>query len=190
MSEVLELIRDGEGDDLRLLSPEAGVFTCALPPGCALAPGQVAGSLLSLGRPRDLVVPAGVHGIISSPLPDRVHEPVGFHEQLYALRSLEAGVETTDPESLEAQAGGPVLRAHQGGRFYHRPNPDAEAFVEVGALLEDGTAIGLIEIMKTFSHVPYRPSGGLPARARVVRFLAGDGEDVTEGTPLLEVEPA
>ena len=92
MSEVLELIRDGEGDDLRLLSPEAGVFTCALPPGCALAPGQVAGSLLSLGRPRDLVVPAGVHGIISSPLPDRVHEPVGFREQLYALRSLEAGV--------------------------------------------------------------------------------------------------
>ena len=50
-------------------------------------------ALISLGRARDLVVPAGVHGIVASPLPDRVHEPVGFRDELYELRTLEAGAE-------------------------------------------------------------------------------------------------
>jgi hypothetical protein len=45
-------------------------------------------------------------------------------------------------------------------------------------------------VMKTFTGVPYRPGGSLPARARVVSVLAGDGEDVVEGAQLLEVEPA
>jgi hypothetical protein len=59
--------------------------------------------------------------------------------------------------------------------------------------------------MKTFSHVPYLSSGGLssgglsstglasgglPKRARIVRMIAGDGEDVKQGAPLCEVEPA
>jgi biotin carboxyl carrier protein len=61
---------------------------------------------------------------------------------------------------------------------------------DVGALVEVGTPLGLIEVMKTFSHVVYRPTGGLPARARITRVLAEDGADLEVGTPLLEVEPA
>jgi hypothetical protein len=44
--------------------------------------------------------------------------------------------------------------------------------------------------MKTFSTVPYRASKGLPARARVVRWLAADGGDVQKGDPILGLEPA
>ena len=44
--------------------------------------------------------------------------------------------------------------------------------------------------MKTFSTVPYRAEGGLPARAKVVRWLANDGDDVEPGGGILVVEPA
>ncbi|MEZ5974739.1 MAG: biotin/lipoyl-containing protein [Planctomycetota bacterium] len=83
-----------------------------------------------------------------------------------------------------------ILRSPQSGRFYHRPSPGEAAFAEVGTVLEAGQPVGLIEVMKTFAHVPYASKGGLPARARVVRVLAGDGADVDSGTPLFEVEPA
>jgi hypothetical protein len=78
------------------------------------------------------------------------------------------------------------VRATQSGRFYRRAAPRQPPIVDVGALVEAGTPLGLIEVMDSFSHVVYRPTGGLPARARVTRVLA----DLEVGTALLEVEPA
>jgi len=89
-----------------------------------------------------------------------------------------------------ARSGALVLRSPQTGRFYHRPSPCDPAFVDAGAIVEDGRPVGLIEVMKTFSHVSYVASGGLPKRAKIVRMLAADGEDVKQGAPLCEIEPA
>src|SRR5688572_19734661 len=121
MRETLELHVRREGQRVRLLAPEVGLFTCAL----------AEGTLLSAG-----------------------------------------------------------LRAPQSGRFYHRPAPGEPAFADAGAPLADGQPIGLIEVMKTFTHVPYSAGAGLPARARLVRFVASDGGDVRQGDPLIEVGPA
>ena len=41
----LELRVERDGELVRLLSPEVGLFTCALARGAALAPGQRAGVL-------------------------------------------------------------------------------------------------------------------------------------------------
>jgi len=60
--------------------------------------------------------------------------------------------------------------------------------VREGDEVEIGRAIGLIEVMKTFTLVHYQTRGGLPARARVVRVLAADGAEVAEKTALLELE--
>jgi biotin carboxyl carrier protein len=71
----------------------------------------------------------------------------------------------------------------------------------VGLLLAPGQAVGLIEVMKTFAQVQYRPdvtgvAGAtgkgrpLPERARIVRLIAADGAEVARGAPLFEVEPA
>ena len=46
--------------------------------------------------------------------------------------------------------------------------------------------------MKTFTHVTYDPEAGkgdLPERARLLRFLADDGQEVADGDGLAEVEP-
>ena len=41
--------------------------------------------------------------------------------------------------------------------------------------------------MKTFNRITYG-GDGLPARARVVRILPADGDDLDGGQPLLEIE--
>ena len=48
-----------------------------------------------------------------------------------------------------------------------------KVLVKAGDEVESGTAIGLVEIMKTFTQVAYAPTAGLPARAKVLEVLHG-----------------
>lgn len=191
MAEELELEVEREEGETRLLSPAVGEWTCAVPRGHVLVPGQEAGRLLVLGRAHVLRVPAGVRGVVRSERPELVKRPVGFREPLYVLGSLAGEVEEArDAEAETERAEGLVVRATQSGRFYRRPAPDAEPFVEVGSVVTDGDPLGLIEVMKTFTTLPYRPQGDLPPRARVVRILVEDRAEIGEGDPLVAVEPA
>ena len=72
----------------------------------------------------------------------------------------------------------------------HRPAPAEPPFVTLGGAVADGQPIGMIEVMKTFSHVLYRASGTLPKRARLTRWIAADGADVKSGDALFELERA
>jgi acetyl-CoA carboxylase biotin carboxyl carrier protein len=189
--ELLPLVSEPGADGrVRLVAPAVGYLTCALERGAALAPGQPAGVLLRLGREVTLVVPDGAHGIVVSARPERVHAPVGYGDVVLELDPSGVSGASAPPDAAHVAGAGPVVRAMQGGRFYRRAAPSQPPFVEVGAVVEAGTPLGLIEVMKTFSHVVYRPTGGLPARARVTRVLAEDGADLEVGTALLEVEPA
>lgn len=192
MTVHLEMIASRDGGKLRLLSPGVGWFAGAIPTGGVLVEGQAAGSLLTLGHASTLVVPAGAHGVVVSAPPSSSKAPVGFGDALYELGAVSGPTTATatGTPTEAARSGALVLRSPQTGRFYHRPSPGDPAFVSAGSIVEDGRPVGLIEVMKTFSHVPYLASGGLPKRARIVRMLAADGEDVKQGAPLLEVEPA
>jgi len=193
--DTLELLVERGGDRVRLRSPEVGLFAGALPEGSVLAPGQSAGTVETLGRARHLVVPDDVGGRIVSEPPALTRAPVGYGDVLYELEPIAAG-SAAAARSPAAAARAPsgssalVLPSPQAGRFYHRPAPGDAPFVSVGAIVEDGETIGMIEVMKTFSHVPYRAGGSLPPRAKVLRAIAADGADVKRGDPLLEVEPA
>ena len=50
------------------------------------------------------------------------------------------------------------------GMFYRRPRPDEPAYVEAGQIVENGSTLGLVEVMKCFAAITY---GGdqLPSRA-------------------------
>lgn len=196
MRTTLELLLERDGERVLLSAPDAGVFTDALPRGAALAPGQAAGTLLRLGRPMTLVAPAGARGTLVSQRPERVHEPVGYRTALYELIPFAPSEDHADADAHEPDPGpapgatGLVLRSPQSGRFYHRPALDEPPFASPGDVLTEGAPVGLIEVMKTFTHVPYRARDGLPERARVLRVVAGDGADVVSGDALVEVEPA
>jgi biotin carboxyl carrier protein len=179
-----------EGETVRLTSPAVGWLTRAVPAGHALVAGERAGVLVTLDRSFELLVPDGVAGIVRSAAPDRVREPVGFGAVLYELAPLAGASAQPDVAAENAAAGTLVFRSPQAGRYWHRPSPAEPALVHAGQVIERGHAVGLIEVMKTFALVPYSPAGGLPARARVVRVIAGDGAEVQERSPLFEVEPA
>lgn len=187
MTTSLELLARRDGDVTLLCAPGVGLFTEPLAPGALLGPGQDAGALLAAGRAARLLVPHGVQGRVVNALPERVQAPVGYGEVLYRLEPVEAGGGELAEEGAGA-AGGLVLPAPQTGRFYRRPAPDEPAYAEEGAELTDGTAVGLLEVMKTFSQVHYQAKGGLPARARLARWLVEDGAEVRAGDPLLELE--
>ena len=191
MSDALELGVRREGDVVLLLSPGVGAWTRAADEGHLLGPGAEAGVLRVLGREVRLRVPAGVQGRVVSPRPARVVHPVQHGEVLYRLAPIGGAEEASGgPAESTGAALGLVLPSPQSGRFYHRSGQDEPPLAPPGAELEDGGPVGLIEVMKTFAHVPYRAQGGLPQRARVVRVLAEDGAEVRRGDPLVEVEPA
>ncbi|MEM9382774.1 MAG: biotin/lipoyl-containing protein [Planctomycetota bacterium] len=183
-----------DGDEIVLVAPDVGHFRAALPRGAALAPGMVAGTLRRLGRAVDLVVPEGAAGAVVSDPPHAVMAPVGFGDVLYRLDPAGAALQASDdagPEGdLDAGSGAAVLRAEQSGRVWHSPAPGEPPFCAPGDAVAEGAPVCLIEVMKTFSTVPYRATGGLPERATVVRWLAADGADVQAGDALLAVERA
>ena len=192
MTDTLDLLVRTDGAELELLAPTPGVFTLALPAGALLAAGAPAGVLIVLGREHRLRVPAGVQGRIVSERPERVHEPVGHRAPLYRLAPLaaEGTAQATDkPRDAAAGTEGPTLTSPQSGRFYRRPSPTEAPYAPEGSELEEGDPVGLIEVMKTFAHVPYRAQAGLPQRARVVRWLVEDGAEIRRGDPLVLVEP-
>lgn len=173
---------------IRLCAPAVGWFSTQRMPGEVLMPGSDLGVLAVLGQEYRLLVPPGAQGRIASELPQRMREPVSCGDCLLELEPLAAEAASAPTNTASAsQASALVLLSPQTGRFYHRPAPKEPDFAQPGASLQEGQPIGLIEVMKTFTHVAYRAKGALPARAEFVRYLVGDGADVKLGQPLIEV---
>lgn len=186
----LECLVETTGGRTRLLSPDTGLYAQAPAVGTLLAPGQVLGVVLRLGVARQLVVPAGVAGVVASEPPAALRQPVGHGDLLVELDPLAPGA-----GGRAASDKGPstndllVVKAPSSGRFWHRPAPGEPVFVQEGQRLAEGAALGLLEVMKTFSHVAYKSGGVLPPGARFVRYACADGAEVKAGAPLVVVEP-
>lgn len=186
----IELLARAVEGGTALCAPDVGWYTRAVDLGRVLVPGEEAGVLVTLGRVRALIVPEGAGGVVRTAAPEAVHHAVGWGDELLRLAPL-TGEPAARAASHSAASSGAqlVLRSDTPGRFWHRASPDAPALVQPGDVLEEGRAVGLIEVMKTFAQVAYRARGGLPARARVKRMLVADGADVQLGEALLELEP-
>ncbi len=96
-------------------------------------------------------------------------------------------MDTADDTAADTTTG-LAFRAPYSGRLWRRPSPTDPPFVQEGDEITEGDTIGLIEVMKTFTHLHYAAEDGLPARARVVKLLVDDGGEVNAGEALFEVE--
>lgn len=94
--------------------------------------------------------------------------------ELEPVGSRTPGSATGDPSLIDVTA--PLL-----GIFYRAPRPGAAPYVEVGSVLEEGTVIGIIEVMKLMNSVRAE------VRGTVVEILAADGSAVEQGQVLLRV---
>ncbi|MFY1992649.1 acetyl-CoA carboxylase [Achromobacter xylosoxidans] len=68
------------------------------------------------------------------------------------------------------------------GTFYRRPSPDAAPFVEVGATIQPGDVVGIVEVMKQFNQIEAEVGGV------VAEILVADGDPVEPGQALLRIE--
>ena len=69
------------------------------------------------------------------------------------------------------------------GTFYRAPSPGEPPFVDVGARVEPGTVVCIIEVMKMMNAVTAGTTG------TVVEVLVENAEPVEYGTQLFRVQP-
>jgi acetyl-CoA carboxylase biotin carboxyl carrier protein len=70
------------------------------------------------------------------------------------------------------------------GTYYGSPSPGAEAFVKVGAIVEAGQTLCIVEAMKLMNEIESDESG------EVVRIFAENGQPVEYGQPLFGIRPS
>lgn len=182
----------------QLRSPKVGWFRPAISVGALLAPGLLLGTLETLGATVAVLAPAAAHGVVRSVAGNRhARFAVGYQDALFSV-DVHAGAGTGDDASAAAgaalavagasDADGLVFRAPTSGRFYLRAAPGKPAFVAVGDVITVGTAICLLEVMKTFHRVTYG-GDGLPERAVVSTIVAVEEGDINAGDVLLRLSP-
>jgi len=93
-----------------------------------------------------------------------------------------SGVTVTGPDQ-QAKSDLPTVNAPLTGVFYRSPTPKAPPFVQIGAVVNKGDVIALIEAMKLFNEIRATAGG------KVKRIFAENGQLVRAHQPLLELEP-
>ncbi|MDG1803077.1 MAG: acetyl-CoA carboxylase biotin carboxyl carrier protein [Paracoccaceae bacterium] len=94
-----------------------------------------------------------------------------------AAPAAAAAEPAADPASHPGAVTSPMV-----GTVYMAPEPGAPAFATVGAQINEGDTILIVEAMKTMNHIPAPKSG------TIKRILVEDGAPVEFGTPLVIVE--
>ncbi|MEZ5924139.1 MAG: acetyl-CoA carboxylase biotin carboxyl carrier protein [Hyphomicrobiaceae bacterium] len=115
--------------------------------------------------------------------------------RLRVARSLAAAPAAMPAVTVAAPAATPVkgrptetgehagtIKSPMVGTAYRSPEPGAPAFVEVGAKVQAGQTLLIIEAMKTMNHIPAPKSG------TVVEIMVQNGQPVEYGEPLLVIE--
>jgi len=69
------------------------------------------------------------------------------------------------------------------GTFYSAPNPESDAYVNVGKTVDEKTVVCIIEAMKVFNEIHAEVSG------TVTKVLVSNGQAVEYGQPLFMVRP-
>ena len=185
------LVRLDDGK-LELRSPGVGLMRELPAAGSVVAPGESLGRLEILGRFHQVRCPAGAGGLVIERRDAELARPAVDHGSwLLRLDPEAAGVGTalSGGEDLGLSTGALAFKAPSSGRFYARPSPDKPPFVTEGAVIEQGHTVAILEVMKTFNRIAYG-GAGLPERAKVVRVVPADGDDLGRGDVILELEPA
>ena len=117
--------------------------------------------------------------MVAAPLPGQfVTAPPGG-EQLAA--SGEAGTRAREAPA-ELPANGHTVTSPMVGTYYAAPAPGAKPFVEIGAQVEVGDVLCIIEAMKMMNQIEADRAG------RVVSILVENGDPVEFGQPLFIIE--
>ncbi|MGH7898189.1 MAG: acetyl-CoA carboxylase biotin carboxyl carrier protein [Candidatus Binatia bacterium] len=102
---------------------------------------------------------------------------VAPEEPTHAQAAPEAAARAAAPDNCR-----PII-SPMVGTFYRAPSPEAAPFVEVGAIVEKGETLCIIEAMKMMNEIEAE------FRGRVARIIAENGQTVEYGESLFQIEP-
>jgi acetyl-CoA carboxylase biotin carboxyl carrier protein len=130
----------------------------------------------------------GVHIRLKKPsaAPAAAYRPAEVHAAAPPSAGRERVAEAPKPA---AHAGAPadadlhLIKSPIVGTFYAAPGPNADPFVTVGAKVEPGQALCIIEAMKLMNEIESDVAG------EVVRILVENAEPVEYGQPLFGIRP-
>jgi acetyl-CoA carboxylase biotin carboxyl carrier protein len=75
------------------------------------------------------------------------------------------------------------IKSPMVGTFYRAPSPDAPPFIDVGATVEAGQVICIIEAMKLMNEIKSEVKG------KLIEVLVDNAEPVEFGQPMFLIEP-
>ncbi|HYC81056.1 MAG TPA: biotin/lipoyl-containing protein [Solirubrobacterales bacterium] len=104
-----------------------------------------------------------------------------------AVAKASSGVVPPSPPpaggTVGVDAKGTKVESPSVGLFWRAPSPGAPPFVELGARVQAGETVAIVEVMKLMNHVPS------PVDGVVTAILVENGEAVEFGQPIVVVDP-
>jgi len=95
-----------------------------------------------------------------------------------------AGTASSGPSEARSSEDLHLVKSPIVGTFYESPSPGAEAFVKVGAYVETGQTLCIVEAMKLMNEIESDASG------EVIRIFVENGQPVEYGQPLFGIRPS
>jgi biotin carboxyl carrier protein len=195
------LVRESGDEDghFDILAPGVGLFDMPPAAGTFLLPGSFVGYLTVMRHYFHLLMPEGHHGVVT-----RLHvtdrkQRVEYRQPLFTVSArAEAGL-TTEFKKIERDTDKPDdgipegmfgVRSPTDGIFYRRANPQSPPYVDKGSVVEKGSVLALVEVMKCFNPILYAGEPEFPPHGRIVRAAADDATEVKHGSVIFIVEPA
>jgi len=118
---------------------------------------------------------------LRTPMAPAAAQPAAEKPQAAAGKDQEAEIK---PVNRDKPAKLREVTAPMVGVFYRAPSPGADPYVEVGAVVEKGQTLCIIEAMKMMNEIESEYHG------QVVEILVENGQQVEYGQPLFLIEAA
>lgn len=125
----------------------------------------------------------------SSSAMQSLHQPIaverGFDEAIAALtpQPRTSNLETITETGDESESGLHIITSPIVGTFYRTPNPESEAFVNVGDRITKGKILCIVEAMKLMNEIESDVDG------TIVRIFPQNGQPIEYGEKLFAVKP-
>ena len=132
--------------------------------------------------------PAPASAVVHAPVTQQaLATPPQTHAQAAQHAATAAPAQTAEQQPAKAEAAQPEEELHIVtspivGTFYRSPSPDADPFVKVGAHVEVGTVVCIIEAMKLMNEIESDATGA------VAKIYVENGQPVEYGQPLFGIK--
>lgn len=135
---------------------------------------------LKLAKP-EVVMAAPAVPPVAATAPVAPQVPVAAPAAVKAEPAAPAAPAAEATKPAAAEPTGTILRSPMVGTFYRAPAPDAPPYVEVGARVEPGAIVCIIEAMKLMNEIEAEVGGV------VKQIFVNNGDPVEFGQPLMEI---